>query len=300
MTERFTPPDAPPSPAPRSTPHHPPGDPEAPPAAGASWRRRVHTVVFEADTLAGRAFDVTLIAIILVSIATVSLESVASVAARHGTTLRALELAITIVFTLEYLLRLAVVERPLRWARSFFGVVDLLTVLSGWAGLVVPGGQVFAAVRVLRLLRIFRVLKLGAYLGEARELGRALRASRRRIAVFVYTVLTIVVIVGAVMYVVEGPVNGFTSIPRGMYWAIVTLTTVGFGDLTPKTSLGQLLASLVMILGYGIIAVPTGIVTAELTAGRTAAPVSGQSCPSCGSEGHDVDARHCKWCGAAL
>ena len=255
--------------------------------------------MFEADTAAGRAFDLSIIGVILLSIAAVMLESVAPVAARYGRELRMLEWAITGVFTAEYVLRLAVVGRPLRWARSFFGLVDLLAVLSGWAAVFFPGGHVFTSVRALRLLRIFRVLKLGEYLGEARELGRAMRASRRRIAVFVYVVLTIVVIVGAVMYAVEGPANGFTSIPKGMYWAIVTLTTVGFGDLAPRTDFGQLLASLVMILGYGIIAVPTGIVTAELTAGR-AHPVSTQACPACGREGHDSDAQHCKFCGAAL
>jgi voltage-gated potassium channel len=289
----------PPSPAPSTHAPAPHGDPEAPPPGRSTLRRRLHTIVFEADTPAGRAFDVTLIAVIVVSIAVIMLESVAQIAARHGATLRALEWGITIIFTAEYLLRLSVVERPLRWARSFFGLVDLLALLSGWLSIVITGGQVLTAVRVLRLLRAFRVLKLGEYLGEARELGRAMRASRRRILVFVYTVLTIVVIVGAVMYVVEGPRNGFTSIPRSMYWAIVTLTTVGFGDVTPQTDLGQLLASLVMILGYGIIAVPTGIVTAELTAGRAAA-ISTQACPSCGAEGHDADARHCKWCGVAL
>ena len=288
-------------PSPKPSPHAPAphGDPEAPPPGPSTLRRRLHTIVFEADTPAGRAFDVTLIAVIVVSIVAIMLESVAHIAARHGATLRALEWGITIIFTAEYLLRLSVVERPLRWARSFFGLVDLLALLSGWLSIVVTGGQVLTAVRVLRLLRAFRVLKLGEYLGEARELGRAMRASRRRILVFVYTVLTIVVVVGAVMYVVEGPRSGFTSIPRSMYWAIVTLTTVGFGDVTPQTDLGQLLASLVMILGYGIIAVPTGIVTAELTAGRAAA-ISTQACPSCGAEGHDADARHCKWCGAAL
>jgi voltage-gated potassium channel len=284
----------PPSPAPSTHAPAPHGDPEAPPPSRSTLRRRLHSIVFEADTPAGRAFDVTLIAVIVVSIAVIMLESVAQIAARHGATLRALEWGITIIFTAEYLLRLSVVERPLRWARSFFGLVDLLALLSGWLSIVITGGQVLTAVRVLRLLRAFRVLKLGEYLGEARELGRAMRASRRRILVFVYTVLTIVVIVGAVMYVVEGPRNGFTSIPRSMYWAIV-----GFGDVTPQTDLGQLLASLVMILGYGIIAVPTGIVTAELTAGRTAA-ISTQACPSCGAEGHDADARHCKWCGVAL
>jgi voltage-gated potassium channel len=206
------------------------------------------------------------------------------------------------------------VRQPWRYALSFFGIIDLVAVLAGYAGLLggagrLAGGQFLTTVRVLRVLRVFRVLKLVEYVGEAGALARALRASRYRIGVFVFSTVTIVVLVGALMYVVEGPARGFTSIPRGMYWAIVTLTTVGYGDLAPETDLGQFLASLVMILGYGIIAVPTGIVTAELTSERIAAGAGGaaraahrltQACPSCGLGAHDDDARHCKRCGAAL
>jgi voltage-gated potassium channel len=215
-------------------------------------------------------------------------------------TLRTAEWTLTLVFTAEYVLRLVAVGRPLRYATSFFGIVDLLGILPTYVSLIVPGAQALLAVRILRLLRVFRVLKLTRFLTEANVLGRALRASSRKIAVFLLAVSTLVVIIGALMYVVEGAEHGFTSIPQSMYWAVVTLTTVGYGDISPKTPLGQTLASLVMILGYGIIAVPTGIVTSELTAGRYDAGVSGQACPMCGAEGHAVDARFCRRCGAAL
>jgi voltage-gated potassium channel len=275
----------------------------------APWRDRLHTVVFEADTRAGQAFDLVLIVLIAVSVLVVMLESVEAVRAQHGALLRTLEMVITVLFTVEYVVRLAAVRRPWRYALSFFGIIDLLAVVAGYAGLLggtgrLAGGQFLTTVRVLRVLRVFRVLKLAEYVGEAGVLTRALRASRYRIGVFVFSTVTIVVMVGALMYVVEGPAHGFTSIPRGMYWAIVTLTTVGYGDLAPRSDLGQFLASLVMILGYGIIAVPTGIVTAELTSERVAAlgaaGLRTQACPSCGLGAHDPDARFCKACGAAL
>lgn len=267
------------------------------------WRDRLHAVVFESDTRAGQLFDLALIAAIALSVLVVMLESVESIRRPYEALLTRVEGVITALFTFEYVVRLATVRQPWRYAVSFFGLVDLLAVLAGYAGLVGPGqlagGQFLTTVRVLRVLRIFRVLKLAEYVGEAGALARALRASRYRIGVFVFSTLTIVVLVGALMYVVEGPAGGFTSIPRGMYWAIVTLTTVGYGDLAPRTDVGQFLASLVMILGYGIIAVPTGIVTAELTADRVGRP-SGQACPACGVGGHDPDARYCRRCGAAL
>ncbi len=205
-----------------------------------------------------------LILAILASVVAIMLESVASIRASHGHLLRTLEWVFTVAFTVEYVLRLWCVSRSLRYARSFLGVVDLLAILPTWLSLVVPGGQVLTVVRILRVLRVFRILKLAQYVGEARVLVLALRAARFKITVFVFTVLTIVVIVGALMYLVEGPASGFTSIPAGVYWAVVTLTTVGFGDITPQTPLGQTLATVVMIMGYGIIAVPTGIVTAEI------------------------------------
>lgn len=190
-------------------------------------------------------------------------------------------------------------QKPLKYALSFYGLVDLIAILPTWISLLLPGANYLMSVRVLRLLRIFRVLKLANYLSQAEILKQALVQSRRKITVFLMTVFTIVIIVGSLIYVIEGETNGFTSIPQSIYWAIVTLTTVGYGDISPKTPLGQTLASLVMIMGYAIIAVPTGIVTAELTQMKIK-EVSTQACPSCSAEGHDVDAKHCKYCGARL
>ncbi|MDP9193599.1 MAG: ion transporter [Acidobacteriota bacterium] len=263
------------------------------------WRQRLHTVIFEADTRAGRTFDAALIVCILASVAVVILESIGSISARWGHELFVAEVAFTLLFTAEYILRLVAVRRPLAYARSALGVIDLLAIAPTWLTLFVPGAQFFLTVRVLRLLRVFRILKLTEYLTEAGVITSALRASRRKIFVFLFAVITLVVLIGALMYMIEGPAHGFHDIPTSMYWAIVTLTTVGYGDLSPKTPLGKLLASVVMILGYAIIAVPTGIVTSELTAARGRGH-SRQSCPACGREGHDDDATHCKYCGTAL
>ena len=273
---------------------------DAPPPEAATLRGRLHQVIFESDTPAGRRFDLALIALVLLSVAAVSVETVRGLAPSTYAGLRAAEWALTLLFTLEYVLRLAAVRRPLAYATSFYGIVDLLAILPSYLSLLFPGAHALLVVRILRLLRVFRVLKLAHFLTEADVLGRALRASSRKIIVFLLTVSTLVVVIGALMYVVEGVDNGFTSIPVSMYWAVVTLTTVGYGDIAPQTPLGQTLASLVMILGYGIIAVPTGIVTAELTAGARTSPVSGQACPSCGTEGHAADARFCRRCGTAL
>jgi voltage-gated potassium channel len=271
----------------------------APPlAVRPRWRARLHEVIFEADTPAGRAFDIALLIAILVSVVAVMLESVADIRRQYGDVLRALEWIVTIGFTIEYVLRLMAVDHPSRYARSFFGIVDLLAIVPTYLGLFVPEAHSLMVVRVVRLLRVFRVLKLGRFLGEAQLLLTALRASRRKITVFLGSIATIVVVVGALMYVIEGEEHGFTSIPISMYWAVVTLTTVGYGDIAPRTTLGQLLAALLMILGYGIIAVPTGIVTVELAnAGRA---VSRQACPGCGVDGHEVGAVHCKACGTRL
>jgi len=264
-----------------------------------AWRSSLHTVIFEAETPAGRAFDFVLLGCILLSVTAVMLESVAGVRATHGEILATLEWGFTLLFTVEYLLRLVSVRRPLRYATSFFGLVDLLAIAPTYLSLLVPGTQYLLVVRILRLLRVFRLLKLSEYLVEADVLARALRASRYKISVFLLTVLTLVVIIGSVMYVVEGEANGFTDIPTSIYWAVVTLTTVGYGDVAPRTPLGQLLASVAMLLGYGIIAVPTGIVTLELS--RASQPViSTQACPVCSAEGHDADAIYCKRCGAQL
>lgn len=264
-----------------------------------SWRQYLHTLIFESDTPGGKAFDILLLVSIIASIVVVMMDSVGSIHERYGVQLAALEWFFTILFTLEYLLRLISVRRPLAYVGTFFGIVDLLAILPTYLSLLVPGTQYLLVVRVLRLLRIFRVLKLAEYLNEGRTLGQALLASRRKISVFLLTVVTVVIIVGAVMYVVEGPPSGFTSIPTSVYWAVVTLTTVGYGDIAPQTPLGKGLAVIVMLLGYGIIAVPTGIVTIELSR-ASAKPMSGQVCPHCSREGHDADARFCKYCGNAL
>ena len=261
-------------------------------------RRKIHEIIFEADTPAGKAFDVALLFAILASIAAVALDSIQDYNARYGGWLRAAEWSFTILFTAEYLLRLISVERPTRYAFSFFGIIDLLAVLPTYLSLLIAGSQYMLVVRALRLVRVFRVLKLSRYVGEGRVLGKALKASRHKITVFVVTVLTVVMIVAALMYLIEGEASGFTSIPRSAYWAIVTLTTVGYGDIAPQTPAGQLLASVVMFLGYAIIAVPTGIVSVELANAQRA--VNTRCCPVCSREGHDDDARHCKHCGGAL
>lgn len=263
------------------------------------WRATVHEVIFEADTPAGKAFDIALIATIVLSVVAVMLESVAPVRARYGSVLRITEWAITALFTVEYVLRLLCVGQPARYARSFFGIIDLLAILPTYISVIVPGAQALAVVRVLRILRVFRVLKLVQYVQEARVLRQALANSGRKILVFVFVVFTIVIIVGALMYLVEGAEAGFTSIPLSVYWAVVTLTTVGYGDIAPVTALGQFLSALLMIVGYGIIAVPTGIVTTELVRGQQE-EMTTRSCRECSLEGHDPDARYCKACGARL
>jgi voltage-gated potassium channel len=229
----------------------------------------------------------------------VMVESVAHIRAAHGPLLRGIEWGFTGLFTVEYLLRLVCVRKPLRYATSFFGVIDLMAILPTYLSLFYPGAETLLVVRFLRVLRIFRVLKLTEYLRESRVLSDALWASRRKIGVFLLSVLTLLTIVAALMYLIEGEENGFTDIPTSLYWAVVTLTTVGFGDIAPKTAYGRALASVVMVTGYSIIAVPTGIVTVELTrAGRGTPPRA--DCPTCGRTGHDADARYCNRCGARL
>ena len=261
-------------------------------------RERLHDVIFEHERPAERAFDVALIGMILASVLVVTLDSVASINARYGRVLHAAEWVFTALFTAEYLVRLWVARKPLGYATSFYGVIDLLAVLPAYLGLVFPAGRFLGVVRVLRVLRVFRILKLGEYVREASVLAGALRASRRKIVVFVYTVLTIVVVVGSLMYLVEGPESGFTSIPESVYWAVVTLTTVGYGDISPQTPFGKFLACGLMVVGYGVIAVPTGIVTIELQ--RASRAASDRTCPSCGAGRHDADATYCKYCGDHL
>lgn len=266
--------------------------------AESRWRHRLYEIVFEAETPAGRAFDISLISLIVVSVLIVFLESIKSFRESYGNELTIAEWFITVLFSIELLLRLIAVKRPLRYIFSFYGLVDIIAILPTYLSLLVAGTQYLMVVRILRLLRIFRILKLTSYITESRVIMAALSRSRQKITVFLVAIVTIVTLVGSIMYVVEGEENGFTDIPTSIYWAIVTMTTVGYGDLSPKTGLGKFLASIVMILGYGIIAVPTGIVTAELT--RAAKPASTHVCMECHAEGHDLDAKHCKYCGASL
>ncbi len=264
------------------------------------WRKVAFEVIFETDTPAGKWFDVALILCIVASVAVVMLDSIAGVNESHGRLLYVLEWLFTILFTIEYILRLVCVGKPARYAVSFFGVVDLLAIVPTYAGLVLAGTHYLVVIRILRVLRIFRVLKLGEYVGEANVLKRALIASRKKIFVFIFAVLTLVVIIGSIIFLIEGEENGFTSIPKSVYWAVVTLTTVGYGDLSPQTPFGQLLASMVMILGYSIIAVPTGIMTVELTQAAKDKKITSRTCPECSKQDHDPDAAHCKYCGAKL
>ena len=270
----------------------------SPPSTG--WQKKLHEIIFEADTKAGKTFDIVLICCIVLSIVAVMLDSVEWFNSRYADPIHIAEWCFTIVFTIEYVLRLISVRQPLRYARSFFGVVDLLATVPTYLSLFLPHAQYLLVIRTLRVLRIFRVLKLTHYLGEAEFLIDALQASRRKIIVFLFVVLNIVVIVGALMYLIEGDQHGFSSIPHSVYWAIVTITTVGYGDVAPETPIGQAMAALLMILGYAIIAVPTGIVSTELALGAHRQTVSTQCCPACSEEGHDADAVHCKYCGSAL
>jgi len=263
------------------------------------WRARLHAIIYETDTPAGRLFDASLIAAIVMSVILVMLDSVSWINEGYGRALYAAEWFFTILFTIEYALRLACVARPARYATSFLGIVDLLAIIPTFLDLLLPGGRYLLVIRVLRVLRIFRTFKLFEYMNEGMFIVQAMKASSKKISVFLMAVLTLVVVLGSLMYLIEGAENGFTSIPRSIYWAIVTMTTVGYGDIAPKTTLGMGLASFVMILGYGILAVPTGIVTVEMVH-ASAAQKTSQSCPSCCGEGHDIDAAFCKRCGGKL
>lgn len=263
------------------------------------WKQKAYQVIFEADTRAGQAFDVALLWAILLSVLVVMLESVQSVSAQYGPYLRTIEWFFTILFTIEYLARLVVVRRPLKYALSFLGIIDFLAVIPTFMSLFLIGSQYLLVIRTIRLLRVFRILKLSRFVGEAAVITSALKASRHKIFVFLTSVLISVVVAGTLMYLVEGGKNGFSSIPQSIYWAIVTLTTVGYGDISPNTALGKTLASLIMILGYAIIAVPTGIVTAELS--RPFQKAYKQAiCHVCQVTGHQEDAVFCRNCGEKL
>jgi len=267
----------------------------------APWRERLRVIIFEADTPAGKAFDVSLLIAIVGSVLAVMLDSVPSIRADHGRSLDIAEWGFTILFSLEYGLRLVCVPIPWHYARSFFGVVDLLAILPTYLSLLLPGAEHLLVIRGLRLFRIFRVFKLGRFLGEAAILRRALADSRHKITVFLGSIAILVTILGTAMYLIEGEENGYSSIPISVYWAVVTMTTVGYGDIAPQTVAGKVVAMIAMVLGYSIIAVPTGIVTAEIVESAVAArKVTTRCCAQCMAEGHDVDAQFCKVCGASL
>ena len=264
-------------------------------------KERIHEVIFEADTFEGKTFDVILLICILISVLTVMLESVPEFGSRYANLFFYIEWGFTILFTIEYLLRLYSVYRPRQYALSFYGVIDFLAIVPTYLSIIISGSQYLLVIRGLRLLRVFRIFKLGHFLREGNIIQRALIASRAKITVFLTFVLLMVIIIGSVMYLVEGDQNqNFSSIPRSIYWAVVTLTTVGYGDITPITNLGQFLSAIVMILGYAIIAVPTGIVSAEMVAEQNRISTNRQACRYCGREGHDDNARFCKYCGEAL
>lgn len=265
----------------------------------ATWRLRLHEVIFEADTPAGKNFDIALFLAIILSIVAVMFDSVAEIRAEHGMMLYVIEWFFTLLFTAEYVLRIISLGQPARYIKSFYGIVDLVAILPTYLSLLLPGSQYLMVIRVLRLLRVFRILKLAQFINEAETLLKAMRNSLRKIAVFLFAVLSMVLIFGSLLYLIEGDESGFTSIGVSCYWAITTLTTVGYGDISPQSPLGRAVASIIMIMGYGVIAVPTGIVTAELVA-PIRGEVSTQACPECGGEKHSYDAEFCKYCGANL
>lgn len=262
-----------------------------------SWKFKLHEIIYEADTPAGKLFDVVLLIAIVFSIILVMLESIESFDNKYHFFLDTSEWIITILFTIEYILRIIAIKKPAKYIFSFYGIIDLLSTLPKYISFFIVGSHQLIAFRALRLLRVFRILKLSRYIGASENLRKALKASRAKIAVFIFFILIMCVILGTLMYMVEGAENGFTSIPRSVYWAIVTLTTVGFGDIAPQTPLGQLIASVIMILGYGIIAIPTGIVTSEMA---KTTDLNTQTCPNCGAEKHKDKAIFCYNCGSKL
>jgi voltage-gated potassium channel len=264
-----------------------------------SLKSQLYHIIFESDTPKGKAYDVLLIISIIVSSILIMMESVVSLQLKYGALLYVMEWFFVILFTLEYILRIYIVKRKRKYITSFFGLVDLMSILPAYVSLLLPAARFLMIIRVLRLLRLFRVLKMVRYVEESGTLIQALRASKPKITVFMFTILFIVTIVGAMMYIIEGPENGFDNIPESMYWAVVTVTTVGYGDISPQTSFGKLISSLLMIVAYGIIAVPTGIITHELSiASRKSVKMA--TCPHCFSEDHAVDAVYCNKCGGAL
>ena len=264
-----------------------------------NWKIKLGNIIFESDTRPAKAFDVVLLIVILISVALVILESIPEINIKWGAELKIAEWAITLIFTTEYTLRIIVARKRIKYIFSFFGIIDLLSVIPTYLSLFLVGAQGLIVIRALRLLRVFRILKLTRYTSESRIILQALRASRIKISIFLFAILMIITIIGTLMYLVEGEEHGFTSIPIGIYWAIVTLTTVGYGDITPITDLGKFISGIVMIMGYAIIAVPTGIVSAEIVQSSRKQKVS-PSCSECGEKDHDKNAVFCKKCGNKL
>ena len=265
-----------------------------------SWREKIHEIIYEADTPEGKLFDVILLITIIASILLVMLESVESIDFKYHDYLNIGEWIITIFFSIEYILRIISIKKPLKYVFSFYGIIDLLSTIPMYLTFILVGSHSLVALRALRLLRVFRILKLARYTGASEKLTLAMRASKAKISVFLFFIVIVCIILGTVMYMVEGQENGFTNIPKSIYWAIVTLTTVGFGDIAPQTPLGQLIASVIMILGYAVIAIPTGIVSSELTKSTLNEDVNTQSCPNCLKEKHKDNAIYCYNCGSIL
>jgi voltage-gated potassium channel len=264
------------------------------------WRFRLHEVIYESNTPAGKAFDLSLLIAIFTSITVVMLDSVAGLHQRYGKIFYIAEWAFSVLFTIEYILRLVSIRKPFRYIFSFLGIIDLIALIPSYLGIFFAGAQSLLAFRALRLLRVFRIFKLGHFLTEIHFLQQAIKGSLRKIAIFLLTVLTITVILGSIMYLVEKKENGFSNIPESIYWAIVTITTVGYGDISPVTPLGKFVASIVMLIGYAIIAVPTGIITHDIAMAARKKKELPESCPGCSMEGHDSDALFCKHCGSSL
>ena len=262
-------------------------------------RQNIKTIIFGTNTKAGKLFDEILIVIIALSIITVLLESITSYREQYGNILNLAEWIFTILFTIEYLLRIYSVRLPSSYVLSFFGVVDLLSVIPTYISLLFPGTQALSVIRVLRVLRIFRVLKLFQYIDEIKYLKRALISSKRKIYIFLFVVMNIVIILGSIMYLIEGEKSGYTSIPKSIYWAIVTLTTVGYGDIAPQTPIGQAISALIMLIGYSIIAVPTGIITSELTFSKSESK-NNETCIVCDKDDLIKGSSYCRHCGAKI
>ncbi|MFT4600251.1 MAG: voltage-gated potassium channel [Arenicella sp.] len=276
------------------------------------WQKKLNEITFGSETRGGKWFDIILLSIIVISVIAVMLESIPLETVRldwgfsnkgvenWSFVLFIIEWSVTVVFTIEFIARLLCVKKPLRYIFSFYGLIDLISLLPTYIGLYFTGTEPLRVLRSVRLLRIFRILKLSQFVEDSMSLTKALKSAKNKIVVFLMAVLTLVIILGTIMYLVEDPKDGFTSIPRSIYWAVVTLTTVGYGDIAPVTALGQFIASIVMIMGYAIIAVPTGIVTKELMTGESKPVMTNSACSSCGKDGHEEDAHYCKHCGDKL